>query len=255
MERRRRSYADHHLAGEEDADRRGRLRSGGPASISGPDGAAAGGPPGHVAPGAPGALEVQRRHREAERGAAGEPWTSGGISPPPSSPMRASSTSTWPPGVFEAGQLDYVREHLRILSGFYGLLRPFDGVTPYRLEMQARAGRGRLPGPVRLLGRGPGGGAGGGDGSGAEPGLPGVQPGRGAPSDAVGPLPHLRLREEKDGKGGREGHHVQDGPGGDGPLSGGSTTSAGTQDIRDFDRLGYHFSPACSTENHFVFIK
>ena len=42
------------------------------------------------------------------------------------------------PGVFEAGQLDYVREHLRILSGFYGLLRPFDGVTPYRLEMQAR---------------------------------------------------------------------------------------------------------------------
>ena len=27
---------------------------------------------------------------------------------------------------------------MRILSGFYGLLRPFDGVTPYRLEMQAR---------------------------------------------------------------------------------------------------------------------
>ena len=42
------------------------------------------------------------------------------------------------PGVFETGQLAYIREHLRILSGFYGLLRPFDGVTPYRLEMQAR---------------------------------------------------------------------------------------------------------------------
>lgn len=42
------------------------------------------------------------------------------------------------PGVLERGQLDYIREHLRILSGFYGLLRPFDGVTPYRLEMQAR---------------------------------------------------------------------------------------------------------------------
>lgn len=42
------------------------------------------------------------------------------------------------PGVFTEKQLDYVREHLRILSGFYGLLRPFDGVTPYRLEMQAR---------------------------------------------------------------------------------------------------------------------
>jgi len=42
------------------------------------------------------------------------------------------------PGVMEAGQLDYLQEHLRILSGFYGLLRPFDGVTPYRLEMQAK---------------------------------------------------------------------------------------------------------------------
>ena len=42
------------------------------------------------------------------------------------------------PGVFSAEQLDYIRERLRILSGFYGLLRPFDGVTPYRLEMQAR---------------------------------------------------------------------------------------------------------------------
>ena len=42
------------------------------------------------------------------------------------------------PGVFEYGELDYIDEHLRILSGFYGILRPFDGVTPYRLEMQAR---------------------------------------------------------------------------------------------------------------------
>ncbi|WP_283606554.1 peroxide stress protein YaaA [Faecalispora anaeroviscerum] len=42
------------------------------------------------------------------------------------------------PGVFEREQLRYISEHLRILSGFYGLLRPFDGVTPYRLEMQAR---------------------------------------------------------------------------------------------------------------------
>ena len=42
------------------------------------------------------------------------------------------------PGVMETAQLDYLREHLLILSGFYGLLRPFDGVTPYRLEMQAK---------------------------------------------------------------------------------------------------------------------
>lgn len=42
------------------------------------------------------------------------------------------------PGVFSQEQLEYVEEHLRILSGFYGVLRPFDGVAPYRLEMQAR---------------------------------------------------------------------------------------------------------------------
>ena len=42
------------------------------------------------------------------------------------------------PGVFETGQFTYLQEHLRILSGFYGMLRPFDGVTPYRLEMQAK---------------------------------------------------------------------------------------------------------------------
>lgn len=42
------------------------------------------------------------------------------------------------PGVFTTDQLEYVAEHLRILSGFYGVLRPFDGVTPYRLEMGAK---------------------------------------------------------------------------------------------------------------------
>ena len=42
------------------------------------------------------------------------------------------------PGVFTDQELDYVQEHLRILSGFYGVLKPFDGVRPYRLEMQAK---------------------------------------------------------------------------------------------------------------------
>ena len=40
--------------------------------------------------------------------------------------------------VFTQREYDYVQEHLRILSGFYGVLRPLDGVTPYRLEMQAK---------------------------------------------------------------------------------------------------------------------
>lgn len=43
------------------------------------------------------------------------------------------------PGVFTREELEYIDTHLRILSGFYGAVRPFDGVTPYRLEMQAKA--------------------------------------------------------------------------------------------------------------------
>ena len=35
-------------------------------------------------------------------------------------------------------QLDWMQEHLHILSGFYGALRPMDGIRPYRLEMQSR---------------------------------------------------------------------------------------------------------------------
>lgn len=42
------------------------------------------------------------------------------------------------PAVMEDGAIDYLQEHLRILSGFYGLLKPMDGVVPYRLEMQAK---------------------------------------------------------------------------------------------------------------------
>ena len=42
------------------------------------------------------------------------------------------------PGVLTERALHYVQEHLRILSGFYGILKPFDGVTSYRLEMQAK---------------------------------------------------------------------------------------------------------------------
>lgn len=41
------------------------------------------------------------------------------------------------PGVFTQGEFDYIQDHVRILSGLYGVLRPFDGVIPYRLEMQA----------------------------------------------------------------------------------------------------------------------
>jgi cytoplasmic iron level regulating protein YaaA (DUF328/UPF0246 family) len=41
------------------------------------------------------------------------------------------------PNVFDIEQLNYIENHLYILSGFYGILKPFDGVVPYRLEMQS----------------------------------------------------------------------------------------------------------------------
>lgn len=36
---------------------------------------------------------------------------------------------------FTGKQLAYAQEHLRILSGLYGVLRPLDAILPYRLEM------------------------------------------------------------------------------------------------------------------------
>ncbi len=38
----------------------------------------------------------------------------------------------------EADELAYAQDHLRILSGLYGLLRPMDRIQPYRLEMGSR---------------------------------------------------------------------------------------------------------------------
>ena len=158
------------------------------------------------------------------------------------------------PNVMEQGQLDFLQAHLRILSGFYGLLRPFDGVIPYRLEMQAglsAAGHRDLYGfwgdrlarslreeagwILNLASR---------EYSRAvEPHLP----------------PSVRFLtcvfgEEKDGKVVEKGTMCK--------MARGEMVRflaehdiSRARDVRDFDRLGYHFSPARSTENHFVFIK
>lgn len=44
------------------------------------------------------------------------------------------------PETLSSGEREYLDEHLRILSAFYGVLRPFDGIVPYRLEMKSRFG-------------------------------------------------------------------------------------------------------------------
>ena len=46
--------------------------------------------------------------------------------------------SSMAPDLLEVADLEYLEQNLRILSGFYGILRPFDGVIQYRLEMGAK---------------------------------------------------------------------------------------------------------------------
>lgn len=40
------------------------------------------------------------------------------------------------PGSFTGPQLQFAQKHLRILSGYYGILTPFSEISPYRLEMK-----------------------------------------------------------------------------------------------------------------------
>lgn len=41
-------------------------------------------------------------------------------------------------GSLDADEMAFAQEHLRILSGLYGVLRPLDAIQPYRLEMGSR---------------------------------------------------------------------------------------------------------------------
>jgi hypothetical protein len=42
------------------------------------------------------------------------------------------------PASLDPETVRYAQEHLRILSGLYGVLRPLDAIQPYRLEMGSR---------------------------------------------------------------------------------------------------------------------
>ncbi len=44
------------------------------------------------------------------------------------------------PNAFTEDELLYLNSNLRILSAFYGILKPFDNIVPYRLEMQSKIG-------------------------------------------------------------------------------------------------------------------
>ena len=158
------------------------------------------------------------------------------------------------PTVFEQSQLDYIRDRLRILSGFYGLLRPFDGVTPYRLEMQAKLAVDGCRDLYAFWGAT-------------------LAETLAAETDLVVNLasreysravePHLppsvrfltcTFGEEKGGKVLEKGTACK--------MARGQMVRwmaeqgvDRAEDLRDFDGLGYAFSPAHSAENHFVFLK
>lgn len=158
------------------------------------------------------------------------------------------------PRVMETAQLDYLREHLLILSGFYGLLRPFDGVTPYRLEMQAKLSVGDCRDLYEFWGDT-------------------LARQLASETDFVLNLaskeysravePHLpksvrfltcTFGEHKDGKVIEKGTMCKMARGQMVRwLAENNVTS--WADIRAFDQLGYRFQPELSSENHDVFLK
>lgn len=158
------------------------------------------------------------------------------------------------PGVFTAEEYAYIQEHLRILSGFYGLLRPFDGVTPYRLEMQAKLAAGGAKDLYAFWGDS-------------------LARQLFSETDCILNLaskeyslcvskfvePSIRFvtcvfGEEKDGRLLEKGTVCK--------MARGEmvrylaqTQTTDVEALRDFDRLGYHYAPECSHESTWVFLR
>jgi len=52
--------------------------------------------------------------------------------------FQGDAYSSLTPELYSQAQLEHAQNHLRILSGLYGILRPLDLIFPYRLEMGCR---------------------------------------------------------------------------------------------------------------------
>lgn len=52
--------------------------------------------------------------------------------------LKVMSTLAWYTETFSEDDFDFAQQHLRMLSGLYGVLRPLDLMQPYRLEMGIR---------------------------------------------------------------------------------------------------------------------
>lgn len=71
-------------------------------------------------------------------------WHSDGTLSPAALTFRGDIYSGLQAQSWDDAARQYASEHLWILSGLYGILRPFDGIVPYRLEMGY---------PLRIAGR------------------------------------------------------------------------------------------------------
>ena len=156
-----------------------------------------------------------------------------------------------------AADLEWAQEHLCILSGLYGVLRPLDWMQPYRLEMGTSLAGGPGAQPLPVLGhadrRLPEPAAGSRqDAGGGESGVAGVRQG-GRSAGAQGPGRRLRVR-------GMERRRLQDhqflgqeGPRTDGPLRHRSGASATPRQLQRFASEGYSFDPGASRPDRMVF--
>lgn len=52
--------------------------------------------------------------------------------------FQGDAYKTLDAATFSSEEAQYCQQHLAILSGLYGLLRPYDNIQPYRLEMKTR---------------------------------------------------------------------------------------------------------------------
>ena len=81
--------------------------------------------------------ELRRHGVPQDAGDLLDPVFSGRVSPAVFSYVGIQYQSM-APAVLDEPALAWLQDHLRILSGFYGCVRPFDAVLPYRLEMGAK---------------------------------------------------------------------------------------------------------------------
>ena len=152
--------------------------------------------------------------------------------------------------------LTYAQDHLRILSGLYGLLRPMDEIQPYRLEMGTRLSnpRGgtlydfwgdRVQQAVRddLAGH-------------AEPvvlNLASNEYFKSVRAKTLGvPVISVKLLEEKDGRARPVQYYTKFGRGAFARWVMQNRVERAA-DLRDFDAGGYKFSPERSSEHELVF--